>query len=100
MEQLETCVTLINDIFKKNPGRFITLNDITERRLKIEHIMPALEKMIQRGQIEYDQAYGYCRKGEKENLLRNMSNRQSPVRAMINRHVIRKRHNIIPGGKL
>ena len=77
--QIEMHSGQIARIFQKNPGKFLTFKSIVEGMKEAEWgefdlIMPALERMIEQGKLEYDQTYGYCRKGEKAAIRRDMAN--------------------------
>lgn len=76
--QIEMHVSEIFSIFQKNPGRFMTFRaiaDIMEMATwtKFDYLHPALQTMIKRGQLEYDEKCGYCRKGEKAILRAEMA---------------------------
>jgi len=77
--RIEMHVGQIARIFQKNPGKFLTFKGIAEGMKETQWgefdlITPALEKMIEQGKLERDPVYGYCRKGEKEAIRRDMAN--------------------------
>jgi hypothetical protein len=77
--QLEMHSGQISRIFQKNPGRFMTFKDIANAMKEAaewnmaDFIMPALEKLIEQGKLEHDPVYGYCPKGQKAAIRRDMA---------------------------
>jgi hypothetical protein len=103
--QIEMHVSLISKIFSQNPGRFMTFRDIAgivkkEEWASYDHIMPSLEKLIQKGRLEHDRTYGYCRTGEKDSLRRDIA--EPPMtRADFNRLTpVEKAEYCLNGGRV
>jgi len=73
----EMHVSLLDSIVRKGGNRFYTFKELAEATkeatwAKFDLITPALETMIRRGQLEHDPVCGYCPKGQKEFLKREM----------------------------
>jgi hypothetical protein len=71
--EIEMHTALINKIFQNDPERFFTNKAIVDsvkqtEWVRLECIGLALEKMTERGQIERDPVYGFCKAGKKESL--------------------------------
>jgi len=69
--------SFIDGIFMKE-NRFFTFKEIANRTKEapwgeFDLLHPALDQLIQYGKLEHDPAYGYCRKGQKESLRRELS---------------------------
>jgi len=74
---LEMHASEIQSIFLKNSG-FMTTKEIADIMQKAEWskyelFKAALDAMIERGQLEFDSVYGYCRKGQKDALIQEMA---------------------------
>jgi len=77
-KELAMHVAELESIFMKNPGRFMTTRDIADIMQKAEwskfdYLRPALETMVQKGQLEFDSTLGYCRRGQKDALRKEMA---------------------------
>jgi len=82
-KELGMHISELETVFLKNPGRFLTFKAIAEFMKKAEWskfdcIRPALEAMIQRGQLEHDEVYGYCKRGLKNALRQELAKPSLP----------------------
>ena len=76
--RIQMHVTQILSVFQKGGDRFFSFQEIAEQVKQaewanVDYINPALKRMIDHGQLEYDPDYGYCEKGRKAAIQYDMS---------------------------
>jgi hypothetical protein len=68
----------IQHIFMRDGNKFYTFQSLAEKMREAEwsefdQIRPALDRLIERGLLEHDPTYGYCKKGYSTALKQDMA---------------------------
>jgi len=70
--------SFISSFFMKEPNRFFTHKQVVEKCKEapwgeFDFIYPAIQQLLDQREIERDEAYGYCRKGQKARLRQELA---------------------------